>query len=119
MILVAAMLMVAMAAGNGVTEPVGQSIVLLQRGNTAERREAVSTLARLGDQRAVEPLAEALTTWVEDVYGPALKPKKLAWWMILAVSPQPCRSPRNTLNCRLMPWWNSFSFPSPRGSLPP
>lgn len=60
LILVAAMLRVAMAAGNGVTEPVGQSIVLLQRGNTAERREAVSTLARLGDQRAVEPLAEAL-----------------------------------------------------------
>lgn len=60
LILVAAMLMVAMAAGNGVAEPVGQSIVLLQRGNTAERREAVSTLARLGDQRAVEPLVEAL-----------------------------------------------------------
>jgi tetratricopeptide (TPR) repeat protein len=60
LVLIAAMLMVAMAAGNGVTEPVSQSIVLLQRGNTAERREAVGVLARLGDQRAVGPLAAAL-----------------------------------------------------------
>lgn len=59
-VLVAAMLFVAMAAGNGVAEPVSQSIVLLQRGDAAERREAVNTLARLGDQRAVEPLAAAL-----------------------------------------------------------
>ena len=54
------LLMVAMAATNGVTEPVSQSIILLQRGNTDERREAVSILARLGDQRAISPLAEAL-----------------------------------------------------------
>jgi tetratricopeptide (TPR) repeat protein len=60
LVLIAAMLMVAMAAGNGVTEPVSQSIVLLQRGNTAERREAVGVLARLGDQRAAGPLAAAL-----------------------------------------------------------
>ncbi len=60
LILVAAMLIVAMAAGNGATEPVSQSIILLQRGDTAERREAVEVLARLGDQRAVEPLAAAL-----------------------------------------------------------
>ncbi len=60
LVLVAAMLMVAMAAGNGATEPVSQSIVLLQRGSTAERREAVGLLARLGDQRAVAPLAAAL-----------------------------------------------------------
>lgn len=60
LVLVAAMLMVAMAAGNGVTEPVSQSIVLLQRGNTVERREAVGVLAQLGDQRAVAPLAAAL-----------------------------------------------------------
>jgi tetratricopeptide (TPR) repeat protein len=60
LVLVAMMLMVAMAAGNGATEPVSQSIVLLQRGNTAERREAVGILARLGDQRAVDPLAAAL-----------------------------------------------------------
>ncbi len=59
-VLIAAALMVAMAAGNGVTEPVSQSIVLLQRGSTMERREAVGILARLGDQRAVEPLAAAL-----------------------------------------------------------
>lgn len=60
LVLIAAMLIVAMAAGNGVTEPVSQSIVLLQRGNAAERREAVGTLARFGDQRAVAPLAAAL-----------------------------------------------------------
>lgn len=59
-VLVVAMLFVAMAAGNGIAEPVSQSIVLLQRGGTAERREAVGILARLGDQRAVGPLAEAL-----------------------------------------------------------
>ena len=57
LVLIAAMLMIAMAAGNGVTEPVSQSIVLLQRGNTAERREAVGVLARLGDQRASGPRA--------------------------------------------------------------
>jgi tetratricopeptide (TPR) repeat protein len=60
LVLIAAVLMVAMAAGNGVSEPVSQSIVLLQRGHTAERREAVGILARLGDQRAVGPLAAAL-----------------------------------------------------------
>jgi tetratricopeptide (TPR) repeat protein len=59
-VLVAAMLMIAMAAGNGVTEPVSQAIVLLQRGSATERREAIEVLARLGDQRAVEPLAVAL-----------------------------------------------------------
>ena len=60
LILVAATLLVAMAAGNGVSEPVGQSIALLQRGDAMQRREAVGLLARLGDQRAVEPLAAAL-----------------------------------------------------------
>ncbi len=59
-VLIAAMLFVAMAAGNGIAEPVSQSIVLLQRGDTTERREAVGILARLGDQRAVGPLAKAL-----------------------------------------------------------
>ena len=60
LILVTAMLLVAMAAGNGVSEPVSHSITLLQRGSAAERRDAVGILARLGDQRAVEPLAAAL-----------------------------------------------------------
>jgi tetratricopeptide (TPR) repeat protein len=50
----------ALAVSNGVSEPVSQSIVLLQKGNTAERREAAEILARLGDQRAVQPLVTAL-----------------------------------------------------------
>ncbi len=53
-------LVLGLAASNGAAEPVSQSIVLLQRGSTAERREAVDVLARLGDQRAIQPLAEAL-----------------------------------------------------------
>ena len=59
-ILGAGVFVVALAATNGVAEPVSQSIVLLQKGNTAERREAVQTLARLGDQRAAPHLAAAL-----------------------------------------------------------
>lgn len=54
------MLVLALAAGNGVAEPTSQSIVLLQKGNTSERREAAEVLGRLGDQRAVQPLAGAL-----------------------------------------------------------
>lgn len=59
-ILMLGVLVVTMAATNGVTEPVNQSIVTLQRGNTAERREAISVLSRLGDQRSISPLAQAL-----------------------------------------------------------
>jgi tetratricopeptide (TPR) repeat protein len=50
----------ALAVGNGAAEPVSQSIVLLQKGNTAQRRDAAEILARLGDQRAVQPLLVAL-----------------------------------------------------------
>ena len=53
-------LLLALAVGNGSAEPVSQNIVLLQKGNTSERRDAVAVLARLGDQRAVQPLVEAL-----------------------------------------------------------
>ncbi len=59
-VLAVGVFVVAMAATNGVAEPIGQNIVLLQRGNTSERREAVGVLARLGDQRAIGPLAVAL-----------------------------------------------------------
>ena len=51
---------VALAATNGSAEPVSHAIGLLLHGNTAERRDAVETLMRLGDQRAIEPLAKAL-----------------------------------------------------------
>jgi tetratricopeptide (TPR) repeat protein len=50
----------ALAVGNGAAEPVSQSIGLLQKGNTAQRRDATEILARLGDQRAVQPLLVAL-----------------------------------------------------------
>jgi tetratricopeptide (TPR) repeat protein len=59
-VLVVGVFIVAMVATNGAAEPVSQNIVLLQRGNTAERREAVGVLARLGDQRAIAPLVQAL-----------------------------------------------------------
>lgn len=45
---------------NGSAEPVSEAIALLERGKTAERRQAVLTLARIGDQRAAQPLAKAL-----------------------------------------------------------
>ena len=54
------LIVVAMAATNGSAEPVSHAIALLLRGNTEERRDAVETLMRLGEQRAVEPLANAL-----------------------------------------------------------
>jgi tetratricopeptide (TPR) repeat protein len=54
------LLIVALAATNGSAEPGSQALALLLHGNTEERRDAVETLIRLGDQRAVEPLAKAL-----------------------------------------------------------
>ena len=60
MIVLVSCLLLGMAVGNGHADPVGQHIVLLQRGNTAERRDAVEVLARLGDQRAVQALVGAL-----------------------------------------------------------
>lgn len=59
-ILALSVLSVALAAGNGSAEPVSRAIGLLQQGNTAERREATAMLMRLGDQRAVPPLLQAL-----------------------------------------------------------
>ena len=53
-------LVLAIAAGNGAADPVSQSIARLQKGNTSERREAAEILARLGDHRAIQPLAQAL-----------------------------------------------------------
>jgi tetratricopeptide (TPR) repeat protein len=49
-----------MSTGNGRTEPVSEQILLLQHGSTSERRSAAEVLARVGDQRAIEPLRRAL-----------------------------------------------------------
>ena len=60
--LTAGSLIVALATtANGSTDPVRQAIGLLQTGTTSERRQAVEVLASLGDQRAVHPLAQALS----------------------------------------------------------
>jgi tetratricopeptide (TPR) repeat protein len=59
-LLAAGMLLVALAASNGATEPISQAIAALQTGNTSKRREAAEILARLGDQRAIVPLIRAL-----------------------------------------------------------
>jgi tetratricopeptide (TPR) repeat protein len=53
-------LLIAMAATNGAAEPVSQAIASLQTGNTSARREATEILARIGDQRAVPSLTQAL-----------------------------------------------------------
>ena len=45
---------------NGAAEPVKQALAILQNGSTSERRQAAETLAQIGDQQAVEPLARAL-----------------------------------------------------------
>lgn len=47
-------------ARNGAAGPITEAIALLEKGKTAERREAVLTLARIGDQRAAQPLARAM-----------------------------------------------------------
>jgi tetratricopeptide (TPR) repeat protein len=59
-LLAVGVLVVALASSNGTSEPVGQAILSLQTGSTAERRQAAEVLARLGDQRAVPALARAL-----------------------------------------------------------
>jgi tetratricopeptide (TPR) repeat protein len=52
--------LVAFTSSNGATEPVSQALRALQQGQTSERRQAAEVLARLGDQRAVQPLVQAL-----------------------------------------------------------
>jgi tetratricopeptide (TPR) repeat protein len=59
-LLTAGVLLIAMATSNGATEPVSQAIMSLQTGNTLARREAAEILARVGDQRAVPALTQAL-----------------------------------------------------------
>jgi tetratricopeptide (TPR) repeat protein len=59
-LLTAGILIVALTSSNGATEPVSQAIGVLQQGTTSERRQAAEVLARVGDQRAVQPLVQAL-----------------------------------------------------------
>lgn len=59
-ILTAGILLVALTSSNGAAEPVSQAVHLLQQGKTAERRQAAEVLAHLGDQRAIQPLVQAL-----------------------------------------------------------
>ena len=58
--LAASMFILAMMSRNGAAEPVSQAIALLQKGTTSERRHAAEVLAQIGDQRATQPLAQAL-----------------------------------------------------------
>jgi tetratricopeptide (TPR) repeat protein len=53
-------LVLALETSNGATDPVSQALAVLQQGATSDRRQAVEVLARLGDQRAVQPLTRAL-----------------------------------------------------------
>jgi len=60
MMLAASVFILTMVSRNGAAEPVSQAIALLQKGTTPERRQAVEMLAQIGDQRAAQPLAQAL-----------------------------------------------------------
>ena len=57
---IAGILLVALTSSNGAAEPVSQAVHSLQHGKTSERRQAAEVLARLGDQRAIQPLVQAL-----------------------------------------------------------
>lgn len=58
--LAVSLFVVAMVTRNGSTDPVGHAVTALQKGTTPERRQAADFLGQLGDQRAVQPLAQAL-----------------------------------------------------------
>lgn len=60
LILAGSVFILAVVLRNGATEPVSQAIALLQKGTTLERRQAVESLVQIGDQRAVQPLSQAL-----------------------------------------------------------
>lgn len=59
-LLAAGFFILMVTSGNGVAEPVNQAIAQLQQGTPAKRRQAAETLAQLGDQRAIQPLVQAL-----------------------------------------------------------
>lgn len=59
-VVTAGLVLMVLLSRNGAAEPVTEAISLLEKGKTTERREAVMTLARIGDQRAAQPLAKAM-----------------------------------------------------------
>jgi tetratricopeptide (TPR) repeat protein len=59
-LLVASFSILIPAATNGATDPLRLALEHLQSGVTAERRQAAKRLGQIGDQRAVQPLAQAL-----------------------------------------------------------
>lgn len=60
LMITAGLALMVLLSRNGAAEPVSEAIAMLETGKTAERRQAVLTLARIGDQRAAQPLAKAL-----------------------------------------------------------
>ncbi len=60
LMMTAGLALMVMLSRNGAAEPVSEAIAMLEQGKTPERRQAVLTLARIGDQRATQPLAKAL-----------------------------------------------------------
>ena len=60
LLMAAGLALTVLLSRNGAAEPITEAIALLEKGKTAERRQAVLTLARIGDQRAAQPLAKAM-----------------------------------------------------------
>ena len=60
LMMTAGLVLMVLLSRNGSAEPVSEAIAMLEQGKTAERRQAVLTLARIGDQRAAQPLAKAM-----------------------------------------------------------
>ena len=60
LMMTAGLALMVLLSRNGSAEPVSEAIAMLETGKTAERRQAVLTLARIGDQRAAQPLAKAM-----------------------------------------------------------
>ena len=60
MLVTAGFFILMLTSRNGTAEPASQAITQLQKGTSAERRQAAETLAQIGDQRAIEPLVQAL-----------------------------------------------------------
>jgi tetratricopeptide (TPR) repeat protein len=60
LVMTAGLALMVLLSRNGAAEPITEAIAVLEKGKTAERRQAVLTLARIGDQRAAQPLAKAM-----------------------------------------------------------
>ena len=73
-LLVASFSILIPAATNGATDPLRLALEHLQSGVTAERRQAAKRLGQIGDQRAVQPLAQALHDAAHDTRHAAAFP---------------------------------------------